>query len=162
MSHPIPGLFAAIVLLSAAWIAAAAPRTSEKPAKPTAAARIDVTIDKLRSNKGRVYVGLYDSPRGFPGSAKSARRSATAIIKGGKARVVFDRVPNGTYAVAALHDENANGKIDKNFIGIPSEGVGASNDAQGKFGPADYDDAKFALTAHHAVVTVRMRYFDLF
>ena len=47
--------------------------------------------------------------------------------------------------MAAYHDENGNGKLDTNFLGIPSEGVAASNDAKGTMGPPSYEKAKFAV-----------------
>ena len=51
-----------------------------------------------------------------------------------------------------FHDENANGKIDRNFVGIPKEGYGTSNDAKGFMGPPKYEDAKFELTADKKLV----------
>ena len=53
------------------------------------------------------------------------------------------QVKPGTYAVSTFHDENSNGKLDTNLLGIPTEGVGASNNAKGHFGPPKFDDAKF-------------------
>ena len=53
-------------------------------------------------------------------------------------------VAPGDYAVSVFHDENSNGKLDRNFMGMPKEGVGKSNDAAGHFGPPKYDDARFS------------------
>ena len=60
--------------------------------------------------------------------------------------VTFKDVPAGTYAVSYIHDENGNGKMDTNFMGIPKEGYGCSNNAKGFMGPPKWEDAKFELT----------------
>jgi uncharacterized protein (DUF2141 family) len=52
----------------------------------------------------------------------------------------------GTYAIAVYHDENSNGKLDSNFIGIPREGVGFSNNAKGHMGPPKFDAAAFRFS----------------
>ena len=60
--------------------------------------------------------------------------------------------------MSAFQDENGNGKLDTNFIGMPKEGVGASNDAAGKFGPPKFDDARFNYKAGRSVMTIHIRY----
>jgi uncharacterized protein (DUF2141 family) len=57
-----------------------------------------------------------------------------------------------------MHDENNNGKLDVNFLGIPTEGVGASNDAKAMFGPPTFDAAKFVVAAPGASRTIRIVY----
>ncbi len=54
--------------------------------------------------------------------------------------VYIPDLPNGNYAIAVYHDANGNNKLDKNFLGIPTEKYGFSNDAMGSFGPPDYED----------------------
>jgi len=105
---------------------------------------LTVRINNLDSNEGKVLVGLYDSQKTF--LSKSFMGEASSIDN--KACiVVFKNVPAGTYAVSYVHDENNNGKMDTNFIGIPKEGYGCSNDAQGFMGPPEWRDAKFELKA---------------
>ncbi|MFV1884224.1 MAG: DUF2141 domain-containing protein [Balneola sp.] len=55
-------------------------------------------------------------------------------------------LPFGEYAIAVYHDKNTNGKLDTNFLGIPKEDYGFSNNARGKFGPASWEDAKFSVS----------------
>jgi uncharacterized protein (DUF2141 family) len=69
----------------------------------------------------------------------------------------FASVAPGTYAVALFHDENDNGKLDTNFVGIPREGVGVSNNKLRSFGPPTWDDAKFALNGD-VVLDVSLHY----
>ena len=57
--------------------------------------------------------------------------------------VVIDSLEYGEYAIRVFHDENENEKIDTNFLGIPTERYGYSNDASSWFGPPSWDKAKF-------------------
>jgi uncharacterized protein (DUF2141 family) len=119
---------------------------------------LTVRVSGLRSNQGKVLVALFASERGFPGDAAHAVHSATASVDGGAAELTFRGLARGRYAVSVLHDENASGALDTGFLGIPSEGLGASNAAQGRFGPADFEDASFALDEDR-VVEIDVRYF---
>ena len=58
---------------------------------------------------------------------------------------VFSNVQPGRYAAIAFHAENGNGKLDKNFLGVPTEPYGFSNNVQGFLGPPTFDDAAMAL-----------------
>lgn len=103
---------------------------------------LEIKIDGLRNNKGTVYATLFNSTDGFPSDPKKAvKKAGVKVIEGNS--IIFKNIPAGTYAVALLHDENDNNKMDTNFIGIPNEGYGASNDAKGTFGPPKFEDAKF-------------------
>ena len=119
---------------------------------------IVVVVSGLRSDSGKVYASLYDGPDGFPTNADKSRRGARASISGGKARLRFGSVNPGTYAIAVFHDENGNKTLDTNWIGIPSEGVGASNNAAGRFGPPKYKDAKFTVGTEQVVQRIRVLY----
>jgi uncharacterized protein (DUF2141 family) len=72
--------------------------------------------------------------------------------------VEFDKLPAGEYAVSLFHDENDNKVLDKNFIGIPKEGIGTSNDAKGSFGSSKFEDAKFAVKAGLKTITIHIIY----
>jgi uncharacterized protein (DUF2141 family) len=64
----------------------------------------------------------------------------------------------GTYAISAFHDENNDKKVNSNFIGIPKEGIGVSNNAKGSFGPPKFDDAKFEFTQSDQSVGISLNY----
>jgi uncharacterized protein (DUF2141 family) len=68
------------------------------------------------------------------------------------------RVAPGDYAVSVFHDQNSNGKLDRNFMGMPKEGVGASNDAAGHFGPPKSDDARFSYKGGRSVLAIHVKY----
>ena len=67
----------------------------------------------------------------FPQKDDKAVAHYTAEISDRQAYCEFSGIAPGTYAASAFHDENSNGKLDTNFMGIPREGVAASNDARG-------------------------------
>ncbi|MCF2874417.1 MULTISPECIES: DUF2141 domain-containing protein [Tenacibaculum] len=103
-----------------------------------------ITIDftGMKSDKGSLFVALYNSKDSF---LKNGYKGEIVKINEKKATVQFKDVPSGTYAVSSFHDENDNKKMDTNFIGIPKEPIGISNDAKGFMGPPKYKDAKFEV-----------------
>jgi uncharacterized protein (DUF2141 family) len=138
-----------------------APTTAERKAlaeKTQGSLALTVRVRGLRSNDGEVLGAVFASAQGFPGEAARAARASRERVKDGSATLEFQGLAPGTYAVSVLHDENGSGGLDTGFLGIPSEGLGASNDAQGRFGPADFDEAKFELRQSRAI-EIDVRYF---
>jgi uncharacterized protein (DUF2141 family) len=104
---------------------------------------IHVEVVGLHNNKGHVFCALYSSADGFPKDSQRAVQRDTLSISDRKVFCEFSGIEPGRYAVSVFHDENSNGKLDTNFLGIPREGVGASNDARGHLGPPKFDAAAF-------------------
>ena len=120
---------------------------------------IHVTVLNLKSSTGSVACALFDSPEGFPADYLSmATNVAVMKIRMGQARCDFQDIPPGNYALAVIHDENMNGKFDMNWLGIPSEGYGFSNDARGLVGPPSFAAASFAYGGRNIELTVGLRY----
>jgi uncharacterized protein (DUF2141 family) len=127
---------------------------------PAAQNVIHVDVTGLRNDKGEVYCALYNSAADFPTDAEKAVSRAKSTIANGKAACEFAGLAPGTYAVATYHDENSNGRLDTNSMGVPEEGVGASNDAKGSFGPPKFDDAAFQFRGGRLDVRINMEYFQ--
>ena len=87
-------------------------------------------------------VGIYNKKESF---LKKPIKSTIVKIENKKALILFTNLPKGIYAVSFVHDENDNKKMDTNFIGIPTEDYGCSNNATGFMGPPKYKDAQFIL-----------------
>jgi uncharacterized protein (DUF2141 family) len=104
---------------------------------------LTVTVSDLKNNTGMVKVGLYNSDGTF---LKSIYKSITSPIKNNGATVTFIEIPKGEYAISTYQDENSNGKLDRNAMGIPSEDIACSNNAKGFMGPPKYEDAKFIIS----------------
>lgn len=119
---------------------------------------IKVVVAGLHSNDGEVYCSLFSSADGFPGDSAKAAKTTKSKIENDHAACAFPGVAPGDYAVSVFQDENGNGKLDTNFIGMPKEGVGASNDAAGKFGPPKFNDARFTYKGGPSVLTIHIRY----
>ncbi len=110
---------------------------------------LTINFTGMESDKGAVFIGVHNTKEGF---LKKRYKEAVVKITDNKATVVFEGLPKGEYAVSAFHDENDNKKMDTNFIGIPKEPIGISNDAKGFMGPPKYKDAKFTITENTAMV----------
>jgi len=123
------------------------------PAQSPDAVTLTVRIVNVRSANGVVRIALFQSAGGFPADASKALRTEPAKIDPQTltAQAVFSGIPQGTYAVMVFHDENGNGKLDKNMVGIPKEGYGASNNAAKKMHAPVFDEAKFSLTSDQSV-----------
>lgn len=116
---------------------------------------LKVNFDGLSSDKGKLFVAIYNKKEDF---LKTEFKGEVIAIKDGKATVTFKDLPKGVYAVSSFHDENNNGKLDTNFVGIPKEPNACSNNATGSFGPPKYDDAKFTLETPET--TIKISYKD--
>ena len=106
------------------------------------AADLTITVKGVRSADGAVFLAVYDSDKSFMKvpQAKTTRRMNASK---GDLKIVVQDLPAGKYAIASYHDENGNGKLDTNALGIPQEGYGFSNDARGMFGPPNFSEAVF-------------------
>ncbi|MEO7082565.1 MAG: DUF2141 domain-containing protein [Flavobacteriales bacterium] len=88
---------------------------------------LTVEVKGLRNSIGEVQFTLYNKDGSIPDEHfKKYYKLFKAEIIHGSSTVRFENIPQGTYAVNILHDENKNGEIDKGFI-LPKEGIGFSN-----------------------------------
>jgi uncharacterized protein (DUF2141 family) len=125
---------------------------------PPAENVIHAEISGLRNDKGQILCALFASADAFPKKADKAVARLTAKIVERKAVCDFTGVAPGTYAVSVVHDENSNGKLDTNFIGMPREGVGASNDAKGHMGPPKFAAASFHYEGGRLDLKIHVNY----
>jgi uncharacterized protein (DUF2141 family) len=130
------------------------------PAQSSQTSTLTVHINGARNTKGKIGVLLFQSPDGFPSEPSKAIRQERINIDSGtlSAEATFKDLPDGTYAVSVLHDENDNGKMDKNFMGIPKEGYGASNNPRKRMGPPGFVEAKFSVTQPQQTIEIKLMY----
>jgi len=105
-----------------------------------------ILITGLENNNGEVQMGLFNSAESYKGKKP---KYLGAIMKVSKQKVEWklENIPFGDYAIKAFHDENSNNEIDTNFLGIPTEKYGFSNNDRSLFGPPSYEDAKFKFNS---------------
>lgn len=125
-------------------------------AAPLAAqSAVTVHVTGFSSTKGQLMLALHNSRDTFL-TRKAPFRAAAVTIGGDTVTYTFSDLPAGRYALAAFHDENANGDLD-GVMRIPRERYGFSNNAHGRFGPPSYEATVFVVEAPTLTMTVRLR-----
>ena len=105
-----------------------------------------VEIAGLVDAQGKVYIAVYDNEDDWlSDDVFMAHEVDIESSRDGEMVSTELLLPPGQYAFSVFYDENGNGKMDTNFIGIPKEPIAMSNNAKGKFGPPKYEDALFEL-----------------
>lgn len=120
---------------------------------------IHVKILDIRNSTGAVACALFESSEGFPTEyLLSATNIMIIKIRDKQARCDFEDIPPGTYALFVVHDENMNGKLDMNWLRIPKEGYGFSNDAKASLGAPSFEAASFAYDGQNLELTISLSY----
>lgn len=117
---------------------------------------VDVSITGLRSAKGQILVCLTTNPKAFPDCSKDKASVHLAVKAANAADFKVAAPANGTYAIAVVHDENSNNKMDMALF-LPKEGFGFSRNPTITVGAPSFKSASFAVTGdtHQAI---RMKY----
>lgn len=126
---------------------------------PLHAGDLVVELKGIRSNDGHILGGIHQkSPTiKFP-DQKGSVMSFRVPAREGTVTLVFKDVPEGDYALTAFHDENGSGEIDRNPLGIPTEGYAFSNDAMGFMGPPSFEDAAVTVAEADGVASANIKY----
>lgn len=109
-------------------------------------AHVVVTVDRIRDNRGQLAITLYpDDSRRFLKN-KGSLYVRFVPVTAPQTRFCILIPEPGVYAIAIYHDANANERIDKFGVGIPSEGFGFSNNPSTFFGLPRFASARIHLT----------------
>ncbi|MCL6266898.1 DUF2141 domain-containing protein [Flagellimonas myxillae] len=106
--------------------------------------RIHVHVENIPSGKGNINLAVYSSEKTFL-KFEGVIQSKSVPAKKGSITVLLEDVPHGEYALAIFHDANGNDKLDKNWLGIPTEKVAFSKAKMKTFGPPSYRDCCFKV-----------------
>jgi uncharacterized protein (DUF2141 family) len=112
---------------------------------------ITVTVENIKSNEGKVLIGLHNSETFMRADGLD---NVESTIENNKATLVFKNVKPGQYALLAMHDENENYMMDFEASGMPKESFGLSNNPM-SFGPPQFNEAKFAVNDKDLNFTIR-------
>ncbi len=111
--------------------------------------QLDVKVDNVKSQQGIIKVCIFHNEEDFFGRGLKCIEERPGANNNTIVR--FNDLPLGTYAVVVYHDINENGRLDRNFLGIPSEPYGFSNNPSTLFGPPSFQKAAFYLSKNHTI-----------
>ena len=132
----------------------------ETSSKSAAGCALRIHVDGLRNSNGVVGSIIFKSPDGWPEDKdKSFRHGPTPIHAGERqALVVWGNLPPGDYALAVIHDENRNARLDRNFIGIPKEGFGFANNPHVGLSAPPFQAAVIHVECPSTETSIHIRY----
>jgi uncharacterized protein (DUF2141 family) len=111
---------------------------------PFSKSKLIVEVKSIPNDKGNIFIGLFRPKDEFPKFGKQYIGKIISV-SGKKMSYTFPELEEGKYAVAVFHDENKNGKLDKNYLGIPTEVYGFSNNARRTFSAPSFEEAEVNL-----------------
>lgn len=120
------------------------------------AADLEVRLQGLRSQDGSVRIAVVDGAAGWDGKAEPVAAQQLSPVDGEILPVRFPDLAAGAYAVMVFHDENDNGRLDTNLVGMPVEGYGFSNNPRVMRKPT-FDEARFDFGEDGLVLDIAIR-----
>lgn len=115
-------------------------------------------LEGVSNDKGLIRITVFNKEEGFPEDSEKAVKTISVPAQQGVVKVVLDKLPAGNYAIAVLHDENKNGKLDTNLVGYPKEGYGFSNNNLPTFRAHRFEEAAFTMSEEKEELSVRISY----
>jgi uncharacterized protein (DUF2141 family) len=127
----------------------------------TSATTLTVVVDGINNQNGEICMGVYSSSKGFPFDTNRVIKSACVEPTGSTVTHVFSGLQPGNYAVAIVDDQNGDRKLNKDFLGIPKEGFGVSQNPTVSIftGAPSFQDAIFFLAPNqNTTINISMKY----
>jgi uncharacterized protein (DUF2141 family) len=115
-----------------------------------------ILVRGFQNTEGSVRVALFNKGDKYPDS--DAYRTSIKEVSANEELIKFEDLPYGDYAVAVIHDVNNDGKLDKNLLGVPTEGYGFSNNALGKYGPPTWMQSSFVFAGRNEARIIDLDY----
>jgi uncharacterized protein (DUF2141 family) len=132
------------------------PAGAQDKREATKTGTLTVMLDGFPNSNGVARVSLCNSEADCK-SEKTAFRAAALPIEDKKALWILPDLAWGVYAVRVYHDENGNGKLDRNALSMPKEAYGFSNNARGTFGLPSYESMTFRLDRSQLTIRVTLK-----
>jgi uncharacterized protein (DUF2141 family) len=130
---------------------------SASPALSQSSSTIVVEVSGFKNSRGTLNCRLFTKPADFPDGEGLA--TVRIPIAAPTTSCTFSNLEPATYAIAVVHDENSNGKLDKNFVGVPSEAYGVSNNKTYALSAPKWDESLFFLVPSESkTLQVKLRY----
>lgn len=122
----------------------------------TWADRVHVDITGVEAGVGQVVVSVWDSGENYLKKAFLTKTVPVLTLIDGKFRVTFNEALPVECAINVYYDKNTNGELDTNWVGIPDEPVGITNNVKGRFGPPDYEEGKIKIIGDNQVFNIHV------
>ena len=126
------------------------PAAAQQPAS-TPTYTLTVVIEGVNKLGGNVGMLVFNSPKGWAEDRTAALKDISVPAHEGTNTIEVPGLPAGEYAVSLVHDVNVNHKLDKNFIGMPKEQYGLSNNPHVGLKAPPYSTCTFKLTGNMAI-----------
>lgn len=118
--------------------------------------QVVVNITNIKQLKGNIRVAFYKKGSGFPKEGSITYAKEVKVSKLGEMSLSFIDIPFGEYAIAVFQDKNQNQKIDKNFVGYPTEPFGFSKNFKPKFSEPDFSDCNVVISSNNNSFTIKL------
>ena len=112
-----------------------------------------VRVSNIESDKGKIAVAIFDNEENF--LKKDFTNISIAVDSSDY--IIFKGIPQGKYAVSIFHDENENGELDTNWLGVPTEKFGFSNNKLGMFGPPNFKDCLVHINDENEEIIIELK-----
>jgi uncharacterized protein (DUF2141 family) len=119
---------------------------------------VKLQLSNIQEAKGSIYVAVYDRQEAFLSNepAKMRAQKIAPVTQTGSLQLSLGALPAGQYALSCFHDVNGNGKLDTDWVGIPTEPYGFSNNARPKFRAPRWSESVFSLSDAGASLAIRL------
>ncbi len=144
-----------ILAASVLFFAASTPNIR---AESSGTCTLEIHVDGIRNEKGVIGAAVYNKPDGWPESNDKSFRHGPAPFTGSSGTITFSDIPPGDYAIVAIHDENKNHKLDRNFLGWPLEGFGFANNPKVLLEAPPFKSALTHVTCPKTEVSIHLIY----
>ncbi len=139
-------LLPVLILLNCGWLLF-------EPGQFTNSGILIVKIEGFESNDGFALTALSRNEEEFEREEKPVLGGSSKIVNL-KSEFVFENLQFGNYAIKVFHDEDMNYELNKNFLGMPSEDYGFSNNVRGTFGMPDFESALFSFDSTNQIINI--------
>ncbi|BAY62011.1 hypothetical protein NIES22_20780 [Calothrix brevissima NIES-22] len=128
-------------------------------AKANFKGNLTVEIDGFKNKQGQVCASVFANSQGFPNNRDRVIQSQCTKITDASVKLTFENLPAGSYAVAVMHDKNEDSKLNRNSLGIPTEGFGFSKNPEIRTSAPKFSEAAILLAGPNTNIQVHLKYF---
>jgi uncharacterized protein (DUF2141 family) len=120
---------------------------------------LTVTISGLKTQQGQICLSLFSNGQGFPGQGDRAIQARCVRATEAPLTISFENLAAGSYAIAVFHDVNDDGVLNRNLLGIPTEGFGFSRNPRILAGAPRFGDSAVLVAGAETNIQIQLLYF---